>query len=417
MISDTLRLSDLNAPELTNEQRQMLAEAERSPVALSEEAVTSAAIDRTGLEDFGPEDFRPSLRSILAEVEADENVTEFCRRTFFTRSVASCANRLVLFDLLRRHPEIHDVEIKAPLVIAGLPRSGTTHLVNLVCADDRLQSLPYWLALEPLLPPDRSKEGDGARFERTEETWRRMQMANPTMAAYHPMAADHIHEDVELQLPDFSSYTWEWWSRMPNWRDSYLARDQTSSYEYARTVLKAVQWQRGDSRRWVLKAPQHFEQLQAVMNVYPDAIVAFTHRDPVASLQSIVTQLAYRSRMRERHVDPAWQYAYWTDRVERLLEAFQRDRGIVPPEQRFDVRFDEFMADDVAMVERIFRGAGLETTAESRRRLGDFMDGHQRGRYGRVDHDLRRDFGADPDQLWRRFSGYAAAVGIDREVE
>jgi hypothetical protein len=406
-----IQLEDLRAPVLTADQRRLLDDAEREPVVLTEGAVIDAAVTRAGLTDFGPEDFRERLRAILGEVDADQNATAFVRRTFHLRSVAHAVNRLRLIDLLDRHPEIADEKIERPLIIAGLPRSGTTHLVNLLCADERLRSLPYWLALEPLAGP-----GEDRRVERATAAWRAAQLANPTMSAFHPMPADHIHEDIELQMPDFSSYVWEWWSRLPEWRDSYLARDQLPSYEYGRTVLQALQWQAGDRRRWVLKAPQHFEQLSAVMRCYPDATVVFTHRDPVAALQSIVTQISYRARMREKVVDPDWHFAYWSDRLERLLGAYLRDLEWVPAAQRFDVDFDEFMRDDVAMVVRILERAGLELSPEAREAFDRFMVHNPRGKHGRIDHDLRRDFGVDPDELWGRFSDYAATRRLAREV-
>src|SRR5439155_6743993 len=98
--------------------------------------------------------------------------------------------------------------------------------------------------------------------------------------------------------------------------------DQTPHDEYGKAMHQILSWQDGTPKRWVMKCPQHFEQLPAIMRVYPDAILVFTHRDPVASLQSIVTQLAYATRTREKEIDPDWYLEYWTDRVQRLLSAY-----------------------------------------------------------------------------------------------
>ena len=85
---------------------------------------------------------------------------------------------------------------------------------------------------------------------------------NPYAAAHHPMDPDHISEDGELQMANFSSYVWEFSLRAADWRDYYLAHDQTPHYEYEKLMLQVLQWQRGSRRRWIVKAPQHFEQLR-----------------------------------------------------------------------------------------------------------------------------------------------------------
>jgi hypothetical protein len=97
----------------------------------------------------------------------------------------------------------------------------------------------------------------------------------------HPMNPDHIHEELELMGPDFASYNFEWLCQCPRWRDHYYASDQTPHYEYMKTVLKILTWQDGDdgsNTRWVLKCPQHPEQLTVLHKVFPDATIAVTHR-------------------------------------------------------------------------------------------------------------------------------------------
>jgi len=411
-VSGSILIEDLHAPVLTADQRALMEEAERHPVDLSVDAVLTDAARRAGLEDFGPDDFRPRLALILSEVDEDDNATALARATIFQRTVAVAVNRLLAHDLLARHPEIDDVAIRAPIVIAGLPRSGTTHLLGLLSADPRLRSLPYWEAVQPIALPGERPGPDGVdpRYARSQAGWERLQRLNPMMAPYHPMDPDHIHEDLELQLPDFASYYWEWLYRMPRWRDHYLAHDQTPHYAYGARLLKVMSWQDGQARRWVLKCPQHFEQLRALMAVYPDATVVFTHRDPVASLQSIVTQMAYAVRTRVRHVDPHAYLDYWTDRVRRLLEAYVRDRDVVPAEQRVDVDFAAFVADDMATVGAIYARAGLALDDAAREAIAAYRAGHGRHKHGSIDHDLRRDFGVDPDALRASFSFYTDAL-------
>jgi hypothetical protein len=408
----TITFSDLREPVLSDEQRRLVEEAERHPVELRVEAVVAAASAATGLDDFGPPDFRERLHVLLDEVDQDANVTALVRRTHYDRCVQCASNRLLTFDLLRRHPEIHEIEIERPIVIAGLPRSGTTHLLNLVSIDPRVRSLPYWEVLCPVPVREEDPELGGVdrRLERAEELWQRDLKLNPNARAYHAKDPHHISEDGELQLQDFASYVWEWQHRAPKWRDYYYAHDQTPHYEYEKTMLKVLEWRSGVKKRWVVKSPQHFEQLRPIMNVFPDALVVFTHRDPIASLQSIATMKTYQARTRDKVVDADWLLEYWTDRVQHLLEAYVRDVELVPEQQRFDVPFEEFMQDDVAMVARIYEAAGLPVTAETRATLRGYMADHQRGKHGVIANDLRLNFGVDPDEIRKRFAFYAACM-------
>jgi hypothetical protein len=157
------------------------------------------------------------------------------------------------------------------------------------------------------------------------------------------------------------------------------------------------------------------EQLGPLLRTFPDATVAITHRDPVSVIASAITLLCYGDRLRRRRVDPPAVAAYWIDRIERLLRACVRDRERVPAAQSLDVLFHEFMADDVAMVERIHALAGLETTPAARAALERFAAENPRGRHGRILYDLERDFGVDPDALRGRFAFYSERFPVEIE--
>jgi hypothetical protein len=402
-----IRIDDLADPVLTPDQQKVHDIVSRMPVTLDEGAVLDAAREKTGLSDFGPDDFHERLRIWLAAAEEDETLGPLGRARVFGDCVRYAASRLRLEDLIRRHPEILDVEIRRPIIIAGLPRSGTTHLVNLIAADARLRSMPYWESLEPVPVPGETPGPDGLdpRHARCRNAFEREDGLLPHLRAMHYMTPEHVHEEIELQALDFSSYLLEWIATPPRWRDYYLAHDQTPHYAYMRKALQALQWQRGPDR-WILKSPQHLEQLVPLLATFPDATIAITHRDPVSVIASTITMLAYGSRLRCVRVDLDGIAAYWIDRVEKLLRACVRDRDVVPAAQSVDVLFHEFMADDVAMVERIYALAGLDMTPDARSSLDRFMDHNPRGKYGRVVYDLEADFGIDRTALRERFAFY-----------
>jgi hypothetical protein len=377
------------------------------PVEFTEEAVLDAACGATGLSDFGADDFRGRLAIWLQAVDEDEELGAVGRIGVFRDITRYASNRLRFEDLLKRHPEILDVEIDRPIIIAGLPRSGTTHLLNLIAADRRLRSLPYWESIEPIPIAAEEPDANGVdpRLARCRENYKQQDMLMPLLKNMHDMAPEHVHEEIELQCIDFSSYELEWIATVPLWRDHYLAEDQRSSYAYMKNVLRALQWMRGP-KRWILKSPQHMEQLGPLMDTFPDATVALTHRDPVSVIASTVTMLVYGDRIRRTRVDPPAVAAYWIDRIERLLRACVKDRDRIPADRSIDVLFNEFMDDDVAMVRRIYELAELEMTAEAQADLDAYMLENPRGKHGRIVYDLKGDFGVERSELRERFRFY-----------
>jgi hypothetical protein len=303
------------------------------------------------------------------------------------------------------------------VIVVGLPRSGTTHLVNLLAADTRFRSMPLWESYEPVPNPKDPEDLDGRdpRWARCQSAWQAMQAAAPLVAAMHPMEPDHVHEEIELQTPDFSSYNLEWVARAPQWRDQYLARDQTPHYAYMKTVLQILQWYR-PGERWVLKSPQHLEQLGPLLTTFPDATIVVTHRDPVAVVQSTITMACYGARTTYRTTRPEWYRDYWTDRIGRLLDASLGDRPLLPPGRTVDVLFHEYMADELGTLEKVYDGAGIAVTDRARAKVAAYRDAHPRGREGQVIYDLRGDFGVTPAEVRARFGPYLERFPVRIEV-
>jgi hypothetical protein len=404
---EDIRIADLASPVLTPVQESVIEAVRGMSVEFTEEAVLGAAREATGLSDFGADDFRGRLAIWLQAVDEDAELGAVGRIGVFRDITRYATNRLRFEDLLKRHPEILDVEIDRPIIIAGLPRSGTTHLLNLIASDRRLRSLPYWESIEPIPTPGEEPDADGVdpRLTRCRENYKQQDVMMPLLKNMHDMAPEHVHEEIELQCIDFSSYELEWIATVPRWRDHYLAEDQRSSYAYMKNVLRALQWMRGP-KRWILKSPQHMEQLGPLMDTFPDATLAMTHRDPVSVIASTVTMLVYGDRIRRTRVDPPAVAVYWIDRIERLLRACVKDRDRVPAKRSIDVLFHEFMDDDIAMVRRIYELAGLEMTAQAKADLDAYMQANPRGKHGRIVYDLKADFGVDRDELRERFGFY-----------
>jgi hypothetical protein len=416
---EKVRVGDLAKPVYNEAELAALEAADRNPPTMTADAVLAAARDATGLDDFGDEGFRPRLALLLREVDANPHSTNFGRTTIFNESVRNAGNRLRNLDFLKRHPEVDDLKLERPIIIVGLPRSGTTHLLNLIGADRRLRSMPLWESYQPIPDPGWKPGPDAAVDPRLERLRRRTEAGSgitPFGKLFHTTNPEHIHEELELMAPEFTTYIYEWGGRrMPRWRDNYLATDQTPFYRYLRTMLKVLQWHKS-GERWILKCPQHLEQLGPLLTVFPDATVVFTHRDPVAVVQSASWSSTYRSRMNYTNPDPGLHLRYWTDRVRRLLLQSLRDRHLVPAEQAFDVFFDRFLPDQLGTVEKIYEFAGLPLTSEARKQMGDYLEVNAREREATLAFDLREDFGTDPAEIRTEFEFYFDRLPVKVEV-
>lgn len=404
--ADPVQLDDLADPRFPAEVeplRQMMASmAPECP--LDADVLHAKAVAETGLDDFGADDYRERLDVFLAALQEIPHLHAAGVVNFHAQLLQWLKNRLLLTDLLHRHPEIRDIELVAPIVIAGLPRTGTTHLHNLLAAGPTFRTIPYWESNEPFpLPSEIGVEPDPRRT-RMDAAVEFMNAVMPHFALMHEMTTDHVHEEIQLLANDFSSMLFETLAHVPRWRDYYLIHDQTPHYEHLKTQLKALQFLRG-GRRWLLKSPQHLEQLPVLNHVFPDVVMIVTHRDPVPVVLSMLAMLAYSARMHCSPVPVDDIAASWVDRLELMLGALIRDRDVIPPQRSIDVRFDDFMADEMGTAAAIYDLAGESLGGEARAAMLGYLEGHQRGRLGRVATSAQM-FGLDERELQARFSPY-----------
>lgn len=405
-MTNTVRLDDLARPRFSPEGQQILdMMASLAPdCPLDAEALHARAAADTGLHDFGPPDYCERLGVLLAALRDIDGLHDAGRVNFYGQLLQLLKNRLLLTDLLRRHPEIDDIELQPPVVIAGLPRTGTTHLHNLLAAPPTFRTMPYWESVEPFpLPTEAGIEPDPRRA-RMDVAVGVMNTVMPNFPLMHEMTTDHVHEEIQLLANDFSTMLFETLADVPRWRDYYQTHDQTPHYEYLARQLKAMQFLRG-GRRWLLKSPQHLEQVPVLDRVFPGSVVVFTHRDPVPVALSMIAMITYSARMHRSPVPVEEIAASWIDRLDDMLTAFVRDRDTIGPERSIDVRFDDFMADQTGVADRVYALAGEPFSDEVETAIDEYLTGHRRGRLGSVATSCTM-FGLDEADLRDRFAPY-----------
>ena len=413
------------------------------PGALCEAALLDAARRATGLWDYGDDAFREPLARQLAAIEAEARLNPLGRLVARTNLVRILANRLRIEAAFCRHPEIEAQELLPPLVIAGLQRTGTTLLHRLLARDtQQLRALASWEAINPcvlgaprgLSPLQRSlgllDRGRDPRIRQAELAERSLRYLAPDFFAIHPVQAQAPEEDCLLFDPCFLSTVPEATMRVPGYSAWLEQQDLAPAYRYLERVLKLLAWQRprgdgatlrrepGDGRparpvRWVLKTPFHLEYLDRLLEVFPDALVIQTHRDPLRALASYCSMLAHGRGIFSDRVDPAEIGAQWSAKSVRMVTRSMAERARRDKQQFVDVAYADLVADPLAQVERIYAAAGLPLAGELPGRLQRFMGRNPQHKHGRHRYKLE-DFGLERRVLDAGFAAYRQRYNVPR---
>jgi len=381
-------------------------------IPLEEARLLAAARRRTRLSDFGDPSFHEPLRRLVRSFEIDARLSFMGRLAAREDLTRLLTNRLKMERDRQWHPEITAEEIRRPLFITGLPRSGTTLLHGLMAQDPANRSPLNWEMLYPSPPPERSRYETDPRIELAERQLRWFHRLVPDFRKIHPVGARLPEECLIITSYSFLSFQFQTTHDVASYQAWLESQDLRPAYRFHRQFLQHLQWH-CPAERWVLKAPAHLFGLGALFAVYPDAGVILTHRDPlevVASVASLHTVL--RSTFSDA-VDPiavgAEVTRRWAAGITRALHA--RDEGGVPADRFLDIRYTDLVRDPLGMVRRIYRHFGLPLTPAAEDRMRRFLAENPKDKHGRHVYSLAQ-FGLDADVERERYQVYRDRFGL-----
>lgn len=366
------------------------------------------ATARTGLTDFGDQEYVAGLHALLDGYQHEAGLTERGRAKVEGSLVNALAGRLRTESAWREHPAHAATAVSRPIFVTGLPRSGTTALHRLLCADPRHQGLQLWLAAAPQPRPPRDHWATHPDFQAMQAQIDRRNAAVPGLKGMHFMAPEVVEECWWLEHQSMRSLAFPSVAHLPSYRAWLADQDLAGTYRRHRRTLQLI-GMTGPERRWVLKNPGHLFSLDALMAAYPDALVVQTHRDPrsvVASVSSLTSRTsAGTSTVFEGAVVGRDSLDLWATAVDRFLDA----RAAYDPAQFADVRYDEFVADPVGTVERLYAGFRLPFDDQARAAVTAADDVSRRAER-RPDHAYSLEqFGLSAGEVTERFDRYLAA--------
>jgi len=371
------------------------------------EDLHASATKVVGLDDFGDDDYREGLGVLLESYHREAELTPFgnkINRAFLRGALIA---RLLSENAWQRHPEHADVTIERPIFVTGLPRSGTTAVHRLLEADPAHQGLEMWLTEMPQPRPPRESWADNPVYQRIEEGFARHHVEHPEFMGMHHISADQVEECWQLLRQSAMSVSYECLAYLPGYSRWLVGRDWTPAYARHKRNLQLIGLPDA-GKRWVLKNPSHLFALDAIMAVYPDALIVQMHRDPSTIIASVCSLNEKASEgWSEKFRGPVvgeTQLDLWARGAERFLA----DRARYDQAQFADVHYDDFVADPVATIAGIYQRFGLPFTAEAEAAMRALHAESTTGAARPSHRYTLADYGLTAEQVDERFQQYRA---------
>lgn len=362
--------------------------------SLDAEELLATARKRTGLDDFGPPGWRHQYDLLMRALNEEADLNPLGRYNARDVLLSLLEARLKAERLLVDHPEILEVPVEAPIIIYGLPRTGTTLLQRLIARDERLRHLKYWESENPmpLGSVEKPLPDPDPRIRKAKLRLGLLHWAAPMIVDMHEMKAEEADEELWLMAMDFASFFFTGGYFVPSYTSWLTSTDLTESYRHLYKMLQIMQWYR-PGERWILKSPQHLGHVRALLNVFPDATLVQTHRDPSTAIGSLISTLAYAARFNTDHPDPI----AIGQSLNTMLEGMLRESIEQRPEgdDRFvDVHFKDLVSDPIAQIRRVYAKANRELTPDTEAAMRRYLEAESGSGHAKHVYDLA-DFGLD----------------------
>jgi Sulfotransferase domain. len=362
---------------------------------------------RCDLDDFGGGDFFEGLSRLLDSCQRESQLNLIGRIVLRADLIRILCSRLFMQRDRQAYPSVVQQEIREPLFIVGLPRSGTTLLHTLLALDPEHRVPLTWEVMTPS-PPTRDNEK--RRIQRAISSCNCFNWLAPTFRHVHPVGAELPQECVSLMAPAFMSDQFDAMYYVPSYRAWFFRQDLQPAYEYHRRFLQHLQVRR-KARRWVLKAPTHMFALPTLLAVYPDAIFVQTHRAPLDAMASVSSLITILRRVFSDTVDPTTVCREAIDYWSKTLDKFLQARDQLTERRICDVNYGEIRRDPLAVVRRIYAHFGWSLSHEVEQRMRRALASQPQERHRIHRYDLSQ-FGVQEAESAARFAAYCDRFGL-----
>lgn len=383
--------------------------------SLDPQVLIDSASKNTGLSDFGDTRFREALEVLCGSLDSEAGLHAFGRIAQQKMITGILESRLQLIDWANRHPEVRDEKIEKPIVVLGLPRTGTTLLSHLLDLDPRTRSLRQWEAGAFNPPPNLSTRDEDPRLAAAIAQEGQLTKLVPPLPAMHSIGATLPTECVPLHMLDFRSLGHETQAMIPGYGSWLEKCDMQSAYAIHKLALQTLQ-STIPTARWAMKTPNHLWAIETLLEFYPDAVLVWTHRDPAKVVPSVTSLNSAFHRTFTDDVDPVAVGSHWSAKLLHALECGMKwDDAQSDKHWCHHLLYEDIMADPVEAVRGIYQYAGEELDPLHESLMRAFMGNRPQNAFGRHRYDLD-DFGLTTEGIDEAFGPYVSRFGVPRET-
>lgn len=388
-----------------------------SLVPLEPAELIARAMANTGLSDFGQDPWREGLEILVKALNEEADLNLFGRLMTRSDLLIWLEERLAIEDAYRRHPEIDEQVVDAPVFIVGQARSGTSILFELLSTDGRFGVPTNWEIMFPCPPPEAATYRSDPRIAKAQHLLTQWHRVAPSFLSMHELGATIPNECKVAMNCTFTSDNLTGLFQVPSYYAWLAQADLTVPYAYYKRMLKLLQW-KNPRRHWLLKSPSHTESLPVLFKVFPDARVVYTHRDPVRARASVVNLLGTLYWMRSdkpfdaasfERLMTAEAYAASLDRVIDQIES-----GEIPRAQIHDFLFADLMRSPPDALSALYGRLNMDFTAAAKKAAAEYLEHKPSGKFGRNVYEL-----GEQERITREralFARYQAFHGVPDEA-
>ena len=377
---------------------------------MTTEEIIAAATARTGLTQIGDDSVLEGLAHLIEAYHSEARLTPQGLAMKHETLVANMAIRMQVEDWLARHPELLERPIEKPLFVFGLPRTGTTLMINLLAADPARRAFLNWEWGNPMPPATPEELHAGPRYEAAKARSDAALVHVPHIAAIHFEQADSPSECQFLMTPSFCAQVYEAQADIPSWRHWFLHEaDYLPAFRFHKRMLQALQHHTGG--QWTLKNPWHPLFLNELTTVYPDARLVMTHRDPAEVVGSCCSLIKYVRQMFSDDVDLAGIGTSFMDTFEIMIARANAHKAKHGADSIHDVQYADTMRDPMAVVRGIYQRFDEPLTAEAEAAMLAYLAANPKGRHGSHSYDLA-EYGLSKEAVRERFKDYIDSYEI-----
>lgn len=363
---------------------------------------------KTGLHDFGCKWFRQPFELLVEALREEASLNPLGLFGAVGQLEKVLRDRLWTQHWFRENPHIGERSLHRPVFVVGPMRSGTTRLHRLLAADERFSHLRFFETICPTPPPDFRPGRRDSRRTYAGRVLSLVHRLNPNTAVIHPTGLLEPEEELGLLVASLWGMKHEAQWHVPSFGRWAEGQDATPAYEHMARLLRLVGWARGDGdrRSWVLKTPQHMLDLPALLRVFPDARIIFTHREPRAVVGSSCSLVWNQMIIHSDCVDARSIGSEWLSKTALQIERMRRARERLPEAQRIDVRYGDMESDWEGAMKRIYRFLDMDI-APALPAMARYLADAERKRHRHPHRYSLSAFGLDADAVAEQFRPYS----------